>query len=130
MVNRLARFIAVSALGLALNLAITITVHEVLGGSEETAFAVAIVTVFVLNFLACRYFIFDAARGDPRRQFLGFLMSSGLFRVLQYAGFLLVHTVLHVQYLVAAILVLGFTFFAKFSFYGNVVFTGGEKDSA
>ena len=120
---RLARFIGVSAVGVPLNLAITAFVHEVLGGTPELAFAVALICVFTYNFLACRYIIFRATTGDPRRQLVRYAVLSGLFRFAEYLGFLVVHILFDVEYLVAAILVLGTSFFLKFHFYGNLVFT-------
>ena len=128
--GRLARFLAVSALGFALNLTITGCLHELLGTSEELAFAVALITVFSYNFVACRYFIFRATNADPRQQLIKYALSSAAFRLAEYAAFVLIHTVLNVHYLVAAVLVLGASFFGKYFFYGSVVFTDDPpKDS-
>ncbi len=117
------RFIAVSAVGSPLNLAVTAVVHECFGASEELAFAVALTAVFLFNFVACRYVIYRATSGDPRRQLLKYFFFSAVFRLLEYLAFLLIRSVFDTQYLVAAILVLGVSFLLKFKFYGNVVFT-------
>lgn len=128
--ERLGRFIAVSAVGFPLNLAITVFVHEVLGGSEEAAFAVALICVFTFNYAACRYVIYRATSGDPRSQLVKYAGMSLLFRLAEYLGFLFVHTLFNVQYLIAAAVVLGTSFFLKFHFYGTLVFTdGGSADS-
>ncbi len=121
--GRLARFLGVSAVGFVLNLGITVFLHEFLGATEELAFALALLTVFSYNFAACRYFIFRATSSDPRRQLLKYALSSAVFRLVEYAAFVLVHTILGVQYLVAAVLILATSFFSKYFFYGNVVFT-------
>lgn len=128
--ERLARFIAVSAVGFPLNLAVTVFVHEVLGASEEFAFAVALAVVFLFNFAACRYVIFRATSGDPRRQLFRYALYSAVFRLAEYVAFLLVRSVFDTQYLLAALLVLGVSFLLKFRFYGDVVFTGGPGDAA
>jgi putative flippase GtrA len=128
MLERLARFVAVSAVGFPLNLGVTVFVHEVLGASEEVAFAIALMAVFLFNFAACRYIIYRATGGDPRRQLLKYVLFSAVFRLAEYAAFLLVHSVFNTQYLVAAVLVLGTSFFLKFRFYGKVVFTEGPRD--
>ena len=130
MLERLARFVAVSAVGFPLNLAVTVFVHEVLGASEELAFAAALVVVFAFNFAACRYIIYRATGGDPRRQLLKYALFSAVFRFAEYMAFLLVHSVFDTHYLIAAVLVLGTSFFLKFRFYGNVVFTEGPRDAS
>jgi putative flippase GtrA len=127
--ERLARFIGVTAVGFPLNLGITAFVHEVLGGPEEIAFATALVCVFAFNFGACRYVIFRATTGNPRSQLLKYAGMSAVFRLAEYLGFLLVHTVLDVQYLMAAVVVLGTSFFLKFHTYGTFVFTDGRRET-
>lgn len=126
--GRLARFLAVSVVGFGLNLGITVVFHELLGAPEELAFAIALITVFSYNFVACRFFIFRATRSDPRRQLIKYALSSAAFRLAEYAAFVVVHTVLDVQYLIAAVVVLGTSFLSKYFFYGKVVFTDDQPD--
>ena len=126
--ERLARFVAVSVVSVPLNLVVTVVVHELLGASEEVAFAVGLITVFSFSFISCRYIIYRASGGDPRRQLIKYVLSSAAFRSAEYAGFIVVHTLFDVQYLVAIVLVLGTSFFGKFFFYGNVVFTDNRQD--
>jgi putative flippase GtrA len=113
--------------GVPLNLVITSFVHEVLGRSPELAFAVALICVFTYNFFACRHIIFRATTGDPRRQMVKYAGLSGLLRLVEYLGFLVVHAILNVQYLLAAIIVLGTSFFLKYHLYGKLVFTDGRN---
>jgi len=108
--------------GFILNLAVTVTLHEGLGASEELAFAVALAAVFCFSFITGRYVIFAGAAGDPKRQLVKFAVSSAAFRGAEYLGFLILHTLLATPYLIAAVVTLGASFFVKFFFYGKVVF--------
>ena len=128
--DRFARFITVSAVAFPLNLAVTVFVHEVLGASEELAFAVALAVVFLFSFAACRYVIYRATSGDPRRQLLKYAMFSAVFRLSQYLAFFLVRSVFDTQYLLTAILVLGASFLFKFRVYGDMVFTDGRPGAS
>ena len=121
--HRLARFIAVSVISFGLNLLVTFAVHEIFRQNEELSFAIALVTVFTFNFFAGRHFIYRATAGDPRKQIVRYVLSSGGFRFAEYVGFLVAHTAFNVHYLAAAVLVLGASFLCKFFFYGNFVFT-------
>jgi putative flippase GtrA len=126
---RFIRFTAMGSLGLILNLGITAFVHEVLGASEELAFAVALAIVFSFHFLSGRYVIYGAADGDPKRQLLRYGLATGGFRAAEYLGFLVLHTIAGIPYLAVIVIVLGSSFIAKFFFYGHVVFTGNGKVS-
>jgi putative flippase GtrA len=124
------RFGALGAVGFGLNIAITVSLHEWLGAPEELAFAVALATVFVFSFLTGRYLIFSgASHGDPRKQLVKFAISSAGFRFAEYLGFLILHTVLGLPYLIAIVAVLGFSFLTKFFTYSTVVFVDDRRVS-
>lgn len=126
--GRFARFAAMGAIGFSLNIATTVSLHEVLGVREEFAFAVALVAVFLLSFFASRYLIFEgAARGDPKRQLGKFVFWNGGFRMAEYTGFLILHTILGMPYLLTIIAVLGASFLTKFVTYSNVVFVDDRE---
>ena len=128
--NRLARFAALGAAGFALNIAVTVSLHELLGAPEELAFAVALLVVFLFSFLTSRYLIFaGAAHGDPKKQLLKFAISSAGFRVAEYLGFLVFHTLLRLPYLISIVAVLGLSFLTKFITYSNVVFVDDREVS-
>ena len=128
--SRLARFAALGAAGFVLNIAITVSLHEWLGAPEELAFAVALVVVFIFSFLTSRYLIFaGAAHGDPGKQLLRFAVSSAGFRVSEYFGFLVLHTLLGLPYLLSIIAVLGLSFLTKFFTYSAVVFVDDREVS-
>lgn len=121
---RLLKFGVLGALGFGINIAVTVVLTEVLGASEELAFAIALAVVFVFSFVTSRYLIFaGAAAGDPRRQLARFALSSAVFRGAEYLGFLLLHTVSGVPYLLTIVVVLGVSFLTKFVTYSTVVFT-------
>lgn len=111
-----------SVVSFGLNLGITAAGHEWLGLPEELAFLISLGTVMVINFLACRYLIFEASEGSATQQAIRFLASAIGFRSAEYLTFLAIHTWLGVHYLIAVTGVLGFFFVAKFLFFGRFVF--------
>jgi putative flippase GtrA len=126
--GRLIRFGVFGAVGFGLNMAVTAVLTEVVGTPEELAFAIALVVVFVFSFLTSRHLIFaGAATSDPRKQLIKFAVSSAAFRGAEYLGFLLLHTVIGLNYLVAIPGVLGVSFLTKFVAYSNVVFTADKE---
>jgi putative flippase GtrA len=129
--SRLARFAAMGGIGFALNVGITVGLHEGLGAPEELAFGVALVIVFVFSFVTSRYLIFEgAAGGDARKQLVKFAVSNAGFRVAEYVGFLVFHTVLGVPYVVAIVAVLAVSFLTKFFTYSNVVFVDDRESTS
>jgi putative flippase GtrA len=120
--ERLLKFATLGLLGFAVNVGITALTHEVLGAPPEVAFAVALLIVLGLNFISSRYLIFEAATGSAKHQLFRYVLASAGFRVSEYLGFLVIHTLAGVPYLPAALVVLGISFFIKFFFYDRVVF--------
>ena len=128
--GRMARFAAVGLAGFGLNIAVTVALHEWLGAPEELAFAVALLVVFAFSFVTSRYLIFvGAAHGDPKKQLLKFALSNAGFRLAEYLGFLVLHSVLRLPYLLAIVAVLGFSFLTKFFTYSTVVFVDDREVS-
>jgi len=122
--GRLIRFGALGAVGFGLNIVVTFVLTETFGAPEELAFAIGLGAVFIFSFLTSRYLIFvGAASGDPHKQLLKFAASSAAFRGAEYLGFLLLHTVMGLGYLLAIPVVLGVSFLTKFVAYSSVVFT-------
>ena len=104
--------------------------HEWLGAPEELAFAVALAVVFFVSFIASRYLIFEgAARGDARRQLGRFGFWNVGFRLAEYTGFLVFHTLLGLPYLLTIVAVLGVSFLTKFFTYSTVVFVDDREVS-
>jgi putative flippase GtrA len=129
--SRMARFAVMGAAGFGLNIGLTVLLHEVLGAPEELAFAVALAVVFAFSFVTSRYLIFEgAAGGDPRKQLVKFAVSNAGFRVAEYVGFLVLHTILGLPYLLAIVAVLAFSFLTKFFTYSTVVFVDDRGSSS
>lgn len=105
-----------------LNLGLSALFHEVMGASEELAFGISLAVIFAVNFLACRYLIFDAAGGNLAQQLTAFTLSSLVFRGMEYGAFLLLHSLIGMHYLFAIITVLGTSMISKFFFYRGAVF--------
>lgn len=108
------------------NLGFTYLLHEQIGFSEEVAFAVSLAVVLTINFLGCRYVIFDS-KGAIQQEFAHFFGASLAFRAGDYALFLMVHTVFGVHYLIAITVILGATTVVKFAYYRLLVFRSREK---
>ncbi|MFC1572480.1 GtrA family protein [Candidatus Eisenbacteria bacterium] len=127
---RFFRFCVLTVISFSINLGLTALLHEVFAIDERVSFAIALVVVFVVNFLMQRYYVYRAAGGSARRQLVLYLLSSLGFRGSEYLAFLLVHSVLGVHYLISVVGVLGVSFMAKFFFYGTVVFRGESKQAS
>lgn len=109
------------------NLGVTAGLHEVLSVRAEIAYATGLLTVFLMNFAFFRYYVFVQQEPLPiRRQFAAYTASAIGFRVSEYLGFLVFHTLLGVHYIITMFIVQGATFVAKFFFYGNLVFRGRQ----
>jgi putative flippase GtrA len=118
----LARFAGLGGISFATNVGLTAFLHELVHLPEEVAFAISLVTVFTMNFLACRYVVFSGRAGDPKRQLVLYALSSLGFRLGEYLAFLALHTWLGTPYLLAIFVVLGVSFVIKFLYYRFVVF--------
>jgi len=116
------RFCVMTVIAFGIHVGVSALLHEGFHVAEELAVAVALITVFTGNYFLQRYYVYQAREGDPRRQLLLYFLSSLGFRGAEYLSFLLVHSVIGVQYLAAYIGVLLVSFMIKFFYYGNVVF--------
>ena len=107
------------------NLGMTVGLHEWLSVDPSVAYAVALLTVFLMNFVFFRYYVFSHPEPLPiRSQFMAYAGSAVGFRLAEYLCFLLVHIVFGVHYVVTIIAVQGASFIAKYFFYGAFVFRG------
>lgn len=117
------RYGVLSVASFVATLGITALLHEFAGRSEELSYGVALVVVFVGNFLAMRYYVCDGAGGSAARQLGMFLASSLAFRGMEYAAFLIAHTWLGAPYAAAIVAIQLTSSLAKFFFYRGAVFT-------
>lgn len=117
------RFLQLGGFAFCLNLAITTSLHELLGLPADLAFAIALVTLFFVNFFGFRRFVYRStghARGQIGRYFIAVLC----FRLAEYGGFLLLYQHIGIDYLPTAMAVLAISAGAKFLTFRNWVFTG------
>ena len=87
------RFCVMTAFAFGIHIGLPPLLHEVFHASEEVACAVPLVVVFTANFFLQRYYVYQAKKGDPRRQLLLYFLSSLGFRGAEYVTFLLVSNV-------------------------------------
>jgi putative flippase GtrA len=121
--GRAPRFLGLGGVSFATNVGLTVVLKEWVGLIPEVALAISIVVVFTINFLACRYFVFDARLQDFRQQLFRFALASGGFRGAEYLAFVVCHRFFGVQYVVALVGILVVSMMVKFVFYQRVVFT-------
>ena len=123
----LVRYGTLGVVTLVTNVVLTAFLHEVLQIREEVAFAFGLAAVFIISFVGLRYVVFEnASDGDPKKQAVSYLFSSLGFRGTEFMGFLVLHTVLGIYYLVAIFGVLIVSFFAKYCYYRRAVFAVGQ----
>ena len=116
------RYIVMSGFSFSLNVGLTVALHETIGLAEEAACLTALVTVFVINFFGQRHFVFQAQRGDAKRQVIRFCITSWTCRSAEYLGFLLLHSLLGEQYVLALLFVLIVSFCFKYAIFKAMVF--------
>lgn len=110
---------ALSAVSFLVNVGMFALLSGPLGMPPEVAAACAVSIVMVINFLACRYWVFEASSGKLTRQFVMFLLATLAFRSLEIAVFSLVYRHLGINELLAYVAVLSASFVLKFAFYDN-----------
>jgi len=126
----LARFALGGVLSSGVSLGSTALLHEVGAVHERYAAAAGLVLALVVNFAVLRFFVFKGSRQPVARQLLMFLGSSGVFRGIEYGGFLLLSQVWGVQYLLAMFLTLGLSFVIKFAVYELWIFRRNDRGAS
>ena len=118
------RYLFVTGLSFITNLGLTVFLTEALTLPAEVSFAIALITVFVMNFLFMRYYIYVNQEGSATHQFIMYTFSAIGFRGLEYIAFLILHSWLGIQYAVAIIEIQICSSLFKFFYYKVVVFRG------
>lgn len=98
--------------------------HEWAELPERPAGGLGFVAALLVNFFVLRVFVFRATHDAAWRQALTYLATSGMFRLFEFFAFYIVNKYVHVQYLIAMVLVLGVSFVVKFVTYRGFVFRG------
>ena len=120
------RFGTLSVASFSFNLGLTILLHEWIGLTTTISFALAVIFVYVFNFLAMRFYVFPAnADSGPSvvKQATAFLLTSAAFRGWDYGLFLLMHVVFGLYYIATIVIVSGLSFVLKYFFYKRWVFS-------
>lgn len=124
----LMRFALGGVLSSGITLGSTALLHEVGSVHERVAAAIGLLLALTVNFGVLRFFVFKGTRQPVMRQLVMFLGSSGVFRAIEYCGFLLLSQVLKVQYLLAMLATLGVSFILKFAIYELWIFRRGREN--
>jgi putative flippase GtrA len=108
----------------------TAIAHELAALTEAVAAALGLGSALVMNFLMLRYFVFRSTHLPVVRQLLMFLVSSGVFRGLEYVAFLVVNAISAMHYAIVLVLVLAGSFSLKFVVYEGWVFVRRARSVA
>lgn len=117
------RFANLGVLSFVLVVGLTAGFHELAGFGEESAYLSALIVAFCVNFLGARHYVYRAAHAPIGGQLLRFLASSLGFRAAEFAGFLLLHSIAGIQYLVVVGMIMIVSFVLKYLFFRAFVFS-------
>ena len=121
--KKLTGFGLVGVIGLGTNLAVTAFARDTMKVGVEGAYLMGYVSALLIGFALCRFFVFKSTDRAPGAQLTAFVISSSVFRGLEYSASLVLHSVVGVNYLLAIILVSMGAFMLKFTFYCSYIFT-------
>lgn len=124
---QLIRFVGLSAFSFTYNIVVTAVMVDLCHIAPEVSFLTSVSTVCVINFAACRWFVFAGSEKELVTQFCEFLISTGGFRLTEYAAFLGFHSYLGLPYLPVVVSVLGVSFAVKFLFYRSTLFAAATE---
>ncbi|WP_045215331.1 GtrA family protein [Desulfonatronovibrio magnus] len=119
------KYIAVSLVGFTLSLGLTIFLHEICRLDPERAYAVALISVFIINFALMRYWVYSHTRTQScaLKQFTLMATSSALFRLIEYIVFIFLYGWLGIHYVLSILTIMSISAFSKFFFYNSFVFS-------
>ena len=120
------RYIVLGGLSFFLNIGLTVLFHEVFNFSEKISFSIALLIVFIVNFITVRTIVFND-NGAARRQFLLFFITSVISRVGEYALFLVIFSVFEINYIISISITLTSSILLKFFIYKNFIFKNHHK---
>ena len=86
------RFLHASILSFMINIGLTVLLHEAWHAPEELAFAIALMVVHLVNFIALRYYVYDSKGAHAGKQFIIYSGSALRFRGAEYLAFLALHS--------------------------------------
>lgn len=119
--GQLTGFGLLGAFSFGLNIFITILLHEILNAPVRVAYACGLLTTILTNFYFSRRIIFQSG-ANIWRQLIIFIVSSFVFRGLEYGAFLFQEATINIEYILAILLIHGASFLIKFFYYKLFVF--------
>jgi len=118
------RFGIASIFSASLSLSLPVLFHNAAGFSQERAVALAFVIVFIINFLTMRAYVFQSGR-SLLGEILKFALTSGVFRIFDYALFVLIFRLSGLHYILVLIITLTVTSIGKFILHRSYTFGDG-----
>ncbi|MGB0579264.1 MAG: GtrA family protein [Limisphaerales bacterium] len=116
------RWFAVSILTFSFTFGSTVFFREVLGLAAELSFFITLTLTIVGGFLLCRSYVYRAQDGSIVAQFLKYLSSVSVFRILDFILFVLLVRVAQLWYPLAMAIILPSTAILKFITMKKLVF--------
>jgi len=116
------RFSLMTCLSASITVGGPIIFHEGFRISEEISVGLSLFIAFFVNFFTAKHLVFESC-GDSYEEFRRFLLSSIIFRLLEYISFLILFNFFGVNYVVAVCGILGTSLILKFLCYRFIVFT-------
>jgi putative flippase GtrA len=116
------RFAVTSGFSVVATISVTALCHEVFGLSAEVAYFLALALAMMQNFLMMRYFVHPDSSMEFWLQFHAFVVASLAFRGIEYAAFLVAHSLFGIHYLLVMPTIMLASFASKFLFYRATIF--------
>lgn len=120
------RYLVMTGVSAVMSLGLPFVLHEGLAVRPDIAVAIGLGAAFFVNFTTAKLYVFKR-RGFVKVQFGRFALVSLFFRLCEYLAFLVLHSLLGVQYMIATASVLFVSFCLKFFVYKIFVFSHREK---
>lgn len=116
------RMAFMSLISFGLNLGLFTFFVKLAAITPELSAAVAAIIVMGLNFVACRYWIFDARGGNAHKQLALFMVATLAFRGAEIGLFSFIYRLTYSDELLVYSIVLVTSFLIKFLFFEKAVF--------
>jgi putative flippase GtrA len=124
-VRQALRFLLLTCASATISLGLPVILHEWLGVPPELGVAAGFLTAFIVNLTMLRRVVFSSDR-SLSHDFVLFSLSTLSFRGAEYVAFLLLYSLVGINYVVALVLVLCISSAAKFLWYRSRWGTGAQ----
>lgn len=116
------RMAMMSVISYGVNIGLFALFAKIVGLPPELSAVVTVIVIMVINFSACKYWIFEVRNGSIRQQFARFAVLTLVFRGAELGMFFLIYRLTNLDELLVYPMVLAISFFAKIFFFGRAVF--------